>query len=40
MSELYRRERDVLRQLSECDYTLIGQAELLRVKLDSIAGQR
>ena len=36
MSELHRRETDVLNQLGACDHTLIGQAEVLRVKL---AGQ-
>lgn len=34
MSELYRRESDLLVQLGDCDHQLIGQAELLRVKLD------
>ena len=34
MSELFRRERDVLVQLGDRDYRLIGQAELLRSKLD------
>ena len=33
MSELFRRERDVLVQLGDRDYQLIGQAELLRTKL-------
>ena len=33
MSELFRRERDILVQLGNCDYRLIGQAELLRTKL-------
>lgn len=37
MSELYRRESDLLIQLGECDQRLIGQAELLRVKLDRIS---
>ncbi len=37
MSELYRRESDVLVQLGDCDQQLIGQSELLRVKLDRAA---
>lgn len=34
MTEFYRRERTTLVRLGECDQTLIGQAELLRAKLD------
>lgn len=37
MSELYRREKDALARLGECDQQLIGQAELLRLKLDGAA---
>ena len=36
MSELYRRERDVLTHLCDCDYKIVGQAELLRSKLDRV----